>query len=449
MPTALAESREGVPGRAAVRPERAASFRRARTTPGLLRICSVVLVIGIAGLWLAGWTSASRRYNRVHAIGARTEPLIVEAQQIHASLSEADASAAGVFLAGDAESPADQARYEQGIAAASKELSSAAQRGESSAEARGALLTVTQQLPVYTGLVAQAWALNRQNLPLGAAYLRDASKLMQTTILPATDKVADVNAGRLDRAYRDATRGSDVPVLLVALGTVVAGLIAAQVLLFSRSHRILNVALVVATVVLVGTVLWTAGSFSSQRSEMVKARDRGYVPSSLLSRARVLAFRADGDQSLSVIARGNGAQFDTDFNVALAGLGYPPGGGPTTGVLSGLLHSPAAADVEGQVGSAATAIQEYAGINAKVRQAVAGASFTGAVELVQGRSASSFGRFDANASQALASTQHRFDTGVAAAERRVRDLALVMTAAALLAGILVVAGLQRRIREYR
>jgi len=450
---ALTEPRDRVPAGvdavATGRPERPRRSAQAATTPGLLRICSIVVVLAIAALWVVGWTSARRRHATVHTIGTRTEPLIVEAQQIHAALSEADASAAGAFLAGGAESPAEQTRYEASIASASKAISLAAQRGETSPDARQALLTISEQLPVYAGRVAEARALNRQNLPLGAAYLRDASKLMQKTILPATDQVTAVNAERLDRAYRDATRGTDLTLLLVVLVLVTAALVGTQVLVFSRTNRVLNVALVVATVVLIGAVGWIAGSYSAQRSEMVKARDQGFVPSSLLSEARVLAFRADGDQSLSAIARGNGAQFDADFDAALSRMGYPPRSEPTSGSLVDALHWPGAGAVETQVASAASAITAYEGVNADVRAAVATGSFTGAVDLVQGKSASSFRSFDDNASQALAASQRRFDAGVAAADRKVRNLALLMTVAALLAAVSVVVGLQRRIREYR
>ncbi|MFI5042890.1 MAG: hypothetical protein ACHQNA_13770, partial [Acidimicrobiales bacterium] len=320
MPTALAEPRDGSPGGATIvgtgRSPQLPRASRAMTTPGVLRTCSIIVVLGIAALWVAGWTSATRRHTTVHTIGTRTEPLIVEAQQIHAALSEADASAAAAFLSGGAESPAEQARYEQSIATASKFISLATQRGETTPVARQALLTIGQQLPIYTGRVAQARALNRQNLPLGAAYLRDASKLMQTTILPATDQVAAVNAQRLDRAYGDATRAQDPFDLLVILTLVVAVLVGTQVLVFARTNRVLNVGLLAATVVLVGATAWMVAAFAAQRTEMVKARDQGFVPSSLISEARVLAFRAEGDQSLSVIARGNGAQFNGDFDAA-------------------------------------------------------------------------------------------------------------------------------------
>jgi hypothetical protein len=421
---------------------------RARNTPALLRLCAVAILVAIAVVWAVGWTSATHRHATVHAIGTRTEPLIVEAQQIHAALSAADASAAHAFLAGGAGSPAQEARYDRSISAAANTIL-VAEQGQTSAADRAALTTISQELPVYTGLVAQAGALNRQNLPLGAAYLRHASSLMQSTILTATDAVTTANAARLDRAYRSATGTRDVVVLAAAVAAAALILIGIQVLVLSRTNRILNLPLLIATVVLLGAVVWVMAAFSTQRSDMVRARDQGYVPSSLLSEARVLAFRADGDQSLSVIARGDGAAFDSDFKTAMTWMGFPPGSQPAPGALTDALHAPGASAVAPQISAAVSAIESYAATNADIRRAVASGRFTDAVALVEGGSATSFGRFDAAASSALSVGQQRFVAGVTAADHRLRDLGVVVTVAALIAAALAVVGLQLRAREYR
>ena len=72
-----------------------------------------------------------------------------------------------------------------------------------------AISTVGEQLPVYTGLVENARALNRLGLPLGQSYLASASKLMQTTILPAVEQV---RTRRVRRARRRLPAGRRDPV---------------------------------------------------------------------------------------------------------------------------------------------------------------------------------------------------------------------------------------------
>ena len=46
-----------------------------------------------------------------------------------------------------------------------------------------------QQLAAYTGLVEAARANNVQGFPIGSAYLREASSLMQTKLLPEAKKI--------------------------------------------------------------------------------------------------------------------------------------------------------------------------------------------------------------------------------------------------------------------
>ena len=96
-----------------------------------------------------------------------------------------------------------------------------------------------------------------------------------------------------------------------------------------------------------------------------------------------------------------------------------------------------------------SAIDAYTATNADIHAAVVAGLFPRAVTLVEGPSATAFGRFDAAASDALGASQQRFVSGVTAADHRVRNLAALVTVAALLAAALTILGLQLRIREYR
>ena len=81
---------------------------------------------------------------------------------------------------------------------------------------------LSTELPVYTGLVETARADNRLGLPVGAAYLAEASQLMRSRLLPAADALYRQENARLAAVYGQATG-------LPVLGVVVA-LIAAVVL---------------------------------------------------------------------------------------------------------------------------------------------------------------------------------------------------------------------------
>jgi hypothetical protein len=51
------------------------------------------------------------------------------------------------------------------------------------------LLTLSTDLPVYTGEIETARADNRIGYPVGAAYLREATTLMNSSLLPAAENL--------------------------------------------------------------------------------------------------------------------------------------------------------------------------------------------------------------------------------------------------------------------
>ena len=87
--------------------------------------------------------------------------------------------------------------------------------------ARTAVADISAQLAAYTGLVESARANNRQGLTIGSAYLREASSLMQTALLPGAERIYTGNLAALDDDQRAV--GSVPTVSLVLLVLVLAG----------------------------------------------------------------------------------------------------------------------------------------------------------------------------------------------------------------------------------
>ena len=84
-------------------------------------------------------------------------------------------------------------------------------------------------MPVYAGLVETARTADRQGLTYGAAYLREASSFLRTTLLPAAQQAYDAQAATLaeDQAVADGGMWT-----VLALVAVVAALVAVW-----RLHR--------------------------------------------------------------------------------------------------------------------------------------------------------------------------------------------------------------------
>ena len=175
-------------------------IRRAATSPGrLTTLTAVVVVFGLA-FGLAGVFTMRASVGLVSDVTDRSGPLSLQAQDIYRSLSDADATAATAFLGNGVEPAQLRKRYLDDIARASSALTVALHSAEGrSATALGVLV---RQIPVYTGLVESARTYNRQGIPLGGAYLREASALMRQTILPAAQDLFRAEATRLSDAQR-------------------------------------------------------------------------------------------------------------------------------------------------------------------------------------------------------------------------------------------------------
>jgi len=174
---------------------------RLTTTPGRLRLAAVLLVFGAIVFGALAASSVSARRQAAHSVATDTEPLLVTAEGLYASLSDADATAATTFLTGGLEPPARRERYTSDLRAASAQLAALARQAGGSAQTRAAIQTLATELPVYSGLVETARANNRQGFPVGAAYLRRASTLMREQILPAAGQLYEVEARRLSSDY--------------------------------------------------------------------------------------------------------------------------------------------------------------------------------------------------------------------------------------------------------
>lgn len=456
IPTRHGSSRYYDPGVTPVRRAVASLRARAATTPGLLRLLSVGLVVVLLLLWLAAFTTTTARQRAVGTVRDDAGPAFVLAQRIHADLSVADATVARAFLAGGIEPAEQRAAYDRSISSAAQEVVDLARAG-GPPEVEEPLATLAREIPVYTGLVERARTNNRSGNVVGAAYLRQASARMQNTILPAATSLAAIDAARIDSSYESATFWIQ-PWLLLAVGLAgLAGLVAVQVLLYRRTHRVLNVPLVAATVLVAVATSLTLAAFATERSRLAAGHDDGFEPMTLVAQARVLALRAWGDESLALIARGNGAAFDNDAVTVGQRLGYDATGAPVApvppeGVGPAVLPAVMAAggpDAPTRSGLDA-AWRTYQATSIAVRKGAGEAGgFQDAVNIALHEGTDTFNQFDQAADVALTASERRFDSRVSAASDSLAGLEVIVSICILLAAGLAVAGIQMRINEYR
>jgi hypothetical protein len=104
---------------------------------------------------------------------ASTGPLSYDAQQVYRSLSDADATEANAYLSGIEPSTAI-AHIHADISRAEADVM-AIRAGNSDPAVQTDLTTLATGIPAYTDFVGEADAFNREQAPVGGAWLGDAS----------------------------------------------------------------------------------------------------------------------------------------------------------------------------------------------------------------------------------------------------------------------------------
>lgn len=432
--------------RSAVAAPRASRLRAwAATTPGRLRLVMAALVLAtlVAALVLVGVTAVQR--DATDAVATRDEPLMVDADELYASLSDADATAATMFLRGGTE-PADlRARYLADLRRASVQLAALGRRVQGSAEA-AAVAATGAELPVYSGLIETARANNRQGFPVGAAYLRQASDLMRGRILPAARRLYASEAQRLGENQRTGTStGGLVAVLIVCLAALVV-VVGAQVFLARRTHRVFNVPLVAATVVIAALATWVTIAMTSVKDALAQAQRDGSDAVQVLSAARILWLRAQADESLALVARGGGDRYVADFVVVDRLLE------PSRGLLGEATRVAARTGSTAPVDDLTATWRGIRAEHARVARLESAGRFGDAVRVAVGanaREAALGDRLNRRFGELITAAQRRFDDAAGNASSALRGVAVGIPLLLVLSVFLALLGLQTRLNEYR
>jgi hypothetical protein len=428
------------------------------TTPGRLWLLLVTLVI-LSLVWgVVSALTADQHASAAADVVAVSEPLSLDAEQIYQSLSDADATAANAFLSGGLAPAAARQRYDADIAQAAIHIEAASAlmgasaartglpshpRNQAAGSATGDdLATLSAGLPVYTGEVETARADNRLGLPLGAAYLREASELLRETLLPAASDIYTQQSRTLTSASAQAT-GLPFMVAAIAIGLVIGFvLFRAWRWLTRRTHRRVNYGLLVAAVAGLISLVWLAGAFAIGRADMLNGLQQGSAPAEAFARADVAALQAHADESLTLIDDSGDDSYQKDFIVEQQRLG------PGPGTLLAAVKAPAGSGVS--VSAVAGDAQAWYGAHAALRALDDGGNHLAAVQsALTGDSATRFATLSAALGQGIAVDQAVFTAKARGGREAFTGLAAGMIAASLVMAAGCAWGLNRRLAEYR
>lgn len=440
--------------------------RKAATTPGRLWLAFGTVCVSLLILWLVADASISRTRQAIQTIGKDSVPSIVAAQQIRADMADMNASSANVFIStGDNVQVKQQ--YDADRRKANDNLILAAQNITYGDAERKPILQIADGLETYSGLIKAARTKGR---PSGIKDLLTASDLMHGTLIPAADTLDQVNFEHLNTAYDTARKQANAVQigLYAAGGLVLAALLVTQIYLMRRTHRVLNLPLALATVLLVCFVGGLSSALAAQNEDLRATKEDCFDSVHALWKARSVADDANADESLYLVnapASQTAKQYDASFHdqaktladvditdavVAAAASGAKPTFPGSLGVelrnITFIGEQAAATDTLRTWG-------QYIALDAQIRALDTSGQHAQAITLCTGikpgQSDYAFSQFDAALGKTLGINQDQFDQTVAKSFSGLRLLPLLAAVSVLVMIVLTWLGLAPRLREYQ
>lgn len=168
---------------------------------------------------------------------------------------------------------------------------------------------IMQELQVYLPLEATAQADQRQGLPVGAAYQREASSYFAAHILPGADEIRRTDQARLDAD--DSAAGGWPLWTTLADAAAIAFLIWVSVVLSRFTRRTFNPGVVAALGVVAVLSVWTIGAQVVAHEQVVRSVAPRAAAAADLAQVTTDAETADIDDQLTLNGNGEDCRFTT------------------------------------------------------------------------------------------------------------------------------------------
>ncbi len=473
-------------------PQRLARYA---TVPSRLLAVCVVTAGGALLLWYVITSGVHHARQGVRTIGQDAAPSIFAAQQIRARLADLHAEAANDLLAGGLGSTTARQAYTADLEHVATALVTVA-RNLTYPEEFQPIVEMQQQLVVYTGLIEEARTEIRHGNPVGVAFLRRSDNIMSTKLMPAAQRLDDVNQRHLEAQYTTRTGQAWRTIAIVLLLGLALGLGLGWQQRYVRRifRRRYNLGLLSASGLTLCLAAYTAWALGTSQMHLRTAKQDTFDSVYALLRLHAEANQANAAESLWLLAPGAGQSYvqrfqesaqhilDPAVTTALVEGGWKASEGQqlradgqtTTAhtlvarrlaeeaitrkkTVTGFLGNALANITLPGEGTSATEILvwyvHYMALDSLIRTSESEGRHWDAVELCvgtkPGQSNWAFQHLDKAISRTLALNMRGFDTAVAQASGVFRGLDMAAPALLLLVVLCTVWGLWPRIAEFR
>ena len=440
---------------------------RRRSVPGRIRLITGVTVVSLALLFTALAVGSADAREGLRVIGRDAGPQVVATAGLYLALSDMDARVADALVMG--KDYPEQRRtaaedYEKRLEQASAALLQAYELSLGDEDERTTVESILNALGRYHMLAGQALKLDEKAAhPAGpppdevVQTYRQATDLMRLVLLPQAYNLTLEN-GTIVRATYDE-KAFLVPLWRAAV--VVAGLAALgcliwlQVFLARRFRRVFGPALVVATVTTAVALGFGVHVLGQEEQALRTAKSTGFDSVLTLAKARAISNSMQGDQSRALLDEERAdtykhTYFDKSLSLVFYDVGdleqyhakVAAGSRDFLGMLGPELAGP-------QGEAVFRAYQAFQAEDAKFRKPAEGKRANEAVAARIGPAADAFTAYDASLDTLARSHAAVLDRATAQGEDALANLWRLLPYAIGAIGLLVIAGVWPRLKEYR
>jgi hypothetical protein len=370
-------------------------------------------------------------------VGSSAAPTLIASQELLAAVAEADTAATAVHLSGTTgdEDRARRGLYLDALARAAGLVEEVAGLVGDDDQAHRELASIAIDLTSYSGRVEAARAANRAGSDGGDDEIEVALGLSHDTIAPSVATVTDLSRHRFE-TERDRGRFWQLAAMLLGVTAVVV-LLWLQVGTYIRSNRILNPALVTATLAVAAAIAALALGVASRADALRRADSGGYDAITATASTQSAAFTLQTELSLRLLevdGTGNDVQqlvgtIDQAVSRVTAGADSP--------------RELAAAD------ELAERWGRYRDTSQEILDLAEQGDLSEAIEAFQGKGSSTFNGMNTTVEGVLSDNRAQFHDGVAGAADAVGSLPLTVAGTSILAALATILGVQRRLDDYR
>ncbi|TDC02256.1 hypothetical protein E1267_29770 [Nonomuraea longispora] len=438
-----------------------------RGVPGRIRVISGITVASLALLFVALAAGSSTARDGLQVIGRDAGPQVVATAGLYLALSDMDAQVANVLVMGDGyprEREAATTRYEQQRSVANQALLKAFELSGDNPAERLTVQSVLDGLGRYERLAGQALLLDERSghapgpppEEVVRSY-RDATDLMRQVLLPQAYNLTLEN-GTIVRGTYDE-KAFTVPLLRDAV--VVAGVVAIgcllwlQIFLARRFRRVFGPALIAATLATALALVSGVAVLGQDMQALRSAKSDGFDSVLTLAKARAISNSMQGDQSRYLLDEERADTYEHTYLDKSMSVVYFEAGNldayhrkVTTGSTDflGLLGP----ELGGRQGKAAlAAYRDFQATDVEFRRLALGGQTNEAVAERLGPVTTAFTAYDEALLKLAETHQGVFKRAIDAGEGALNTLWLLLPFAIGAIGLLVIAGVRPRLKEYR